>query len=151
MEKQEHDIYLLCTCYTLDYLMRQAEAMKFGTELYEKNVAVDILMMIPDLSLDTLNEAISRYNENNFKIIRDDWWVKNDRECDIQTLCTCYPFDTLIERRNNIYNGNAEIFDSKTHGVLYTVEIDVLEEAIACYNEEKYQRNRSEMRKAVWH
>lgn len=145
--KREYDIETLCTCYTLDQLKRQAEAMMAGIELHEKIAEVEILEMIPDLSLDTLNEAINRYDEKEFKTERDDWWVNSDREYDLNTLCTCYSLDRLIGRRNDIYAGNAEKPKGETDGIIYTAEVNLLEEAINSYNEEKYKRIRSKMKK----
>ena len=147
MKKQEDDIYTLCTCYTLDYLIRQADAMRAGIELHEEKAAVEILEMIPDLTIDTLEKAISCYDKEKYKYIRDNYWCDNDRDYDVQTLCTCYSLHELIGQRDSVYNKNTEKTKGDPHEVLYIAEIDVLEEAIAKFNEERFQKVREKFKK----
>lgn len=73
-------------------------------------------------------------------------WCDTDEEYDVQTLCLGYSLEDLITQRDKIYSGTVMMTDnSDAHGVLYTSNINTLENAIACYNEEKYQKARSEM------
>lgn len=144
----EYNIEILCTCYTLDYLVMQVEALKNGTALKQIDGKIEIFEVLPDLTLEELNEAISRYHNEKYRLYREDWWTKSDREYDIQTLCTCYSLADLKNRKDEFLN-NAAIYDDGPNrgGVLYTAEEDVINEAIASYNDEKYQRLRSEMAK----
>lgn len=144
--KNKYYIEILCTCYTLDYLIMHAEALKSGVVLEQIGGEIGIFELLPYLTLEELNEAISCYEDEKYKTIREHWLTKSDREYDIQTLCICYSLADLNSRRDELLNGiNTPVDESDKNGVLYTAEADVLDEAIAHYNEEKYQRIRSKM------
>lgn len=147
MTKHEHNIETLCTCYTLDYLVMQAEKLRSGEMMETIGGEIGISEVVPNVTIEDMDEAIAHYNDEEYRKYRDDWWCNTDEEYDIQTLCICYPLEVLIEQRDKVYSGISMMTgNSDVHEVLYTADINTLEKAIACYNEEKYQKVRRKMK-----
>lgn len=148
MTRQEKITKSLCTIYKRYYLEAEAEALANGKPPVDINHG--IFTSFPDLTAEELQEAISHYDDAEYKQYRKDWWVHSDREYDIQTLCMFYSLEALVEQRDNLRRGiirEEPEDEADRHDVLYNAGIDVIEEAIACYYEEKYQRVRAEMNK----
>lgn len=141
MTKHEHNIETLCTCYTLDYLVIQAEKLRNGEKMETIGGEIGISEVTPNITIEEMDEAIAHYNDEEYRKYRDDWWCSTDEEYDIQTLCVSYPLDVLQKQLDN----PADKKSSCVEEPLYTVKSEVLEKAIACYNEEKYQKARNKM------
>lgn len=152
MERQElnGNVKILCTYYNLEYLIMQKDKLQNGEPLNSTGEWNCFEQMFSSLTREelirSLDGAILHYNDEEFKTYRDDWWAKNDREYDIQTLCICYSLECLKNRRDELLNGEDNLVVGKFESpVIKTAGIDMLNEAIADYNNEKYQRVRKEM------
>ena len=71
-----------------------------------------------------------------------------EREHDIYTICTCYSLDILKEQRDNYGEESSKpVYDFEQNEIIYTAPLDVLEVAIACYDEGIYHKVKGEMKK----
>ncbi len=69
--------------------------------------------------------------------------LMTEREYNIEVLCTCYSFEELELRLCKLQDGITQ----NGPDVIDDITIEELNEAIACYFEEKYKRIRNEMLK----
>lgn len=67
-----------------------------------------------------------------------------EQEYILEVLCTCYSLEELNLRYRKLCNDNVHN-SSSSSDVIDNSSIDQLDEAIRCYNEEKYTNIRNEM------
>lgn len=67
-----------------------------------------------------------------------------EQEYILEVLCTCYPIEELNLRYRKLCNDNVHN-NPNSSDVIDNVSIDLLNEAIRCYNEEKYINIRNQM------
>lgn len=70
--------------------------------------------------------------------------IMTEQEYILEVLCTCYPIEELNLRYRKLCNDNVHN-NSNSSDVIDNVSIALLNEAIRCYNKEKYIDIRNEM------
>lgn len=66
------NVETLCTCYTLDYLVMQAEKFRNGEKMETTGGEICISKVVPDVTIKDMDEAIAHYNDEEYKKYRDD-------------------------------------------------------------------------------
>ena len=67
----------------------------------------------------------------------------NELEYNIEVLCTCYSLEELEKQCKRLCDG---ISDKGSNDLINNVSIEVLNQAISCYDKEEYVHIRREMK-----
>ena len=69
-----------------------------------------------------------------------------EQEYNLEVICTCYSFEDLNLQYRKLCNGNVNIHNNQNSSeIIDNVSMELLDEAMRCYNTGKYVNIRNEM------